>query len=95
MELDKLDPALVYFAHHRPSQTLCREGLSYTRSSLENNVFLVSEDGLYLGIIGACHIDFSQEILARIRVVCCLLLHRILITDDIHNEIILASGELE
>ena len=46
MELDELDPAIVYFAHHGPRQTLCREGLTNTGSTLENNILLVAEDGL-------------------------------------------------
>ena len=75
--------------------TLQIHDIPYHQSCLENNVFLVSEDGLYLGVIGAGHLDFSQEILACVRVVCRFGLDRIFIADDIHNEIILASGELK
>ena len=95
MELDKLNAAIVLFAHHGPYQTSCGESLTDTGSTLQNDVLLVAKNIHKVLIAFFGHIYFIEEIALCVSVNGDLLHYRILLTNHIEDEVKFASGKLE
>ena len=62
MKLHGLNTAVVLFAHHRIGKAFGGKGLSHTRSTFENNILFVAEEGDYAFVFLSGNIDLREEI---------------------------------
>ena len=66
MELHKLDTVIIFFTHNRISQAFSCISFSNSRSPLQDNIFLLCENGYETVIFCLCHVYLFQEFFFRI-----------------------------